>query len=205
MIQPVVSDLSDSSERLNGLLLRRRIIFQCRGHNVMISSALTLYCFTVFFYLPLSLFHSFCRLSSTFLFRFNFPAPVSIWFTFEMCPSFKWKQIKASSLSPASGIPLQLPTFAGLRSDLVSTAQQPRLWLSVVPEGRRQLWAAFSLISSELEELPASLLLSQVAEKKKRMEDGRICKLYHHQRRGRGVSHQLSVKECSPSPTHTGL
>lgn len=39
--------------------------------------------------------------------------------------------------------------------------------------------------------------------RKKRMEDGRICKLCYHQRRGRGVSHRLSVKECSPSPTHT--
>lgn len=50
--------------------------------------------------------------------------------------------------------------------------------------------------------LPVSLLLPGGRGKKKRIEDGRICK-WAFQRKRRGVSHRLSVKECSPSPTHT--
>lgn len=63
-------------------------------------------------------------------------------------------------------MPLQWPTCTRLRLNLVSMVEHMWLWLGVVPGGRQQLWAAFSPISSELEELAASVLLLRRQEKK---------------------------------------
>lgn len=55
----------------------------------------------------------------------------------------------------------------GLQLDLVSTVQHPWLWLGVVPGGQQQLWAAFSLISSELEGAGRLCSASQAAGEKR--------------------------------------
>lgn len=69
---------------------------------------------------------------------------------------------------------------------------------------------SFHWFPSERREPSASVLIlrrQETKKKKERIEDGRICKFSHHQKRGRGVSHRVSVKGCLPPPSlsHTHL
>lgn len=82
----------------------------------------------------------------------------------------------------------------------------PNLWVGCwAPEAGGDLGPSFSPIPFWALRIRRSLFCFSGGrrEKKRRMEDGRICKLDNYQRRRRGVSHRLSVKERSPSPTHT--
>lgn len=84
-------------------------------------------------------------LLSEFLFVSASPHLFLFGFTSEMCPNFKWKQIKGSCLSQAGGNPLQWPARLGLRAGSVPAARRPRLWLAAEPGGgrRRGFGAAF--------------------------------------------------------------
>lgn len=122
-----------------------------------------------------------------------------------MCSSFNGSRSKQVAHRRRSSAPLQWPTCTGTcRLRFTTVQQRPDLLLGA--RGGFRGGCVFSPISSELRGSGGPLFcFSGRQEEKKRMENGGICKLYHHQRRRRGVSHRLSVKECVPpfSPTHT--
>ncbi len=84
---------------------------------------------------------------------------------------------------------------------VVSTVQHPYLWLSAAPGGRQQLWAEFSLISSELEDSAASALILRRQEKKENggRQDMQITP--PPKERERSFPPAEYEKECSPSPS----
>lgn len=172
-----------------------------RGHTVMWNCDSTLYSFSVFFCVSTSNFSSFSPLSATFLFVFALLHLFPFWFTSEMCPNFNG--IPSKRVAYHRQATVKWPTCAGLQLDLslycTAFISVPRCcaWRQAAALG----WAFADFPLSSRIRRP--LFSFSGGRRKKRMEDGRICKLCHHQRRGRGVSHRLSVKECSPSPTRT--
>lgn len=148
------------------LLLKARLqaSFQCcksSKWNLKVVFTVLLHCsFITFITPPLSLCASFPSIS--------FPTPVSLGFTFEMCPNFKWKQIKVSSLSQPRCFRLQWPAR---RRFYDWAGPLPYSTLCCVPGGARRLQAGFSLLPSA-----SVLLFSQLERKKGRIEDGRVCK-----------------------------